>query len=368
MYSNVNKFNVLETGLFVLFYTLPFLALSQTTFEKSIGFESEEWGHSVLQTADSGYIICGYTDQFQFKYDDVYLIKTDELGNIIWTKNYGSSALEQGYSIKPTSDGGHILAAERYSPMYETIRAYLVRTDNYGDTIWTRKFAGSGNANARCAIETSDGGYAFCGVNESIEDRSPYLVKLDEYGEIIWEKTFTGPLNEWSYDMEQTTDGGYIICGGSEVEQFYDDFLIIRTDESGETIWTRNFGEPGYDAAHSILKSDLDGNYYAGGESWNTKDTTRFDFYIVKLNDQGDAIWEKRYGGNGSDFFGSMEYVDDGGIIACGWTNNPAQGGGTISLFSESILMAHYFGRKHSEEQAMTWGNQFIQLLIMDLS
>jgi hypothetical protein len=292
--------------------------------------------------------MCGYSDYFQFKYEDVYLIKTDESGNTVWTKNYGNSTLERGYRINKTSDGGYIIAADRFSHMYNTIKAYLLKTDVNGDTLWTKLFSGLGNATARSAIETDDGGYVFCGNTGGPEGNDAYLVKMDNSGEMIWEKVYSGPRDDFAYDLKPTYDGGYILCGGTEIDPGYDDFLIIRTDASGDTVWTRHFGGPGYDAAYSIIQDEEEGNFYVGGESWNTSEPTHFDIFIIKLNNHGDTIWTKRYGGNSSDQIGSMDFTEDGGIIVCGSTTSFGEGGYDLYLFkidaSGTLLWSQTYG------------------------
>jgi hypothetical protein len=348
MYFKGFLFQTIIRKLLWIIILIPTFMLGQVTFEKAYGYSGEESGRSVLPTIDSGYIICGYTDYFQFKYEDVYLIKTDESGNIDWTKNYGNSTLEQGWEIRETTDGGYIIAAERYSPMYNTIKAYLLKTNLNGDTLWTKLFTGLGTASARCAIETNDGNYIFCGVTSSSNDRSAYMVKTDVSGEMIWEKAYAGPKDEWSYDMIQNTDGGYILCGGTEIDPGFDDFLIIRTDAFGDTVWTRHFGGAGYDAAYSIIQNEDEGNYYVGGLSWNTINQTNFDILILKLNSNGDTIWTKRFGGGSSDKIGSMDFTEDGGIIVCGSTTSFGEGGYDLYLFkidtSGTLLWSQTYG------------------------
>ena len=313
--------------LFIVATLVPAFGICQNTFEMVFGDVFDETGNAVLQTPDSGFILCGYSSSFPYKYEDVYIVRTDSTGHILWEKNYGSTRDERSYSINPTLNGGFIIAAEYFNETINKTRAYLLRIDENGDTLWTRKFAGNGTANAvaRDALETEDGGFILCGASHDGENRGIFILKTDAEGEALWSKIITTSTNDWSFDMKKTMDGGYIFCGGTETEPGYDDFFIVKTDANGDTIWTRHYGYAGYDAAYSIIQSD-EGEYYVTGNAWDVYEPNAFDILVIKLNEQGDSIWTRRYGGYDGEFAYSIDFTNDGNIVIGGRTRTFGSG------------------------------------------
>jgi hypothetical protein len=321
-YSNLRREILAGSCIFIfLVLLLPASLSCQVTFEKVYGHTWAECGYSVLQTADSGYIICGSSGSFPSKNDDVYIVKTDQSGNLLWNKNYGGSWNETGYSISKTSDGGYIISAEYFHPVENVVKSYLLRINSEGDTLWTKYYSEMGNNNARCALESYDGGIIFCGANLTLSSSDGFIMKTDASGETLWSKTYGAINDTWFYDMNQTADSGYIICGGIETAPGYDDFYIVKTDSSGDTLWTRHYGGPAYDAAYSVVENS-DGTYVVAGEYWNTVEPTYFDVMLIKLNHQGDTIWMKRYGGYQASMGHYLDHTSDGGYIVCGRTRS----------------------------------------------
>jgi len=109
-----------------------------TLWTRTYGGSSSDIGWSVQQTSDGGYIIAGYTESFGAGGYDVYLVKTNSSGNTLWTRTYGGTEGDYGYSVQQTSDGGYIIAGRTSSFGAGSYDVYLVRTDSYGDTLWTR--------------------------------------------------------------------------------------------------------------------------------------------------------------------------------------------------------------------------------------
>ncbi len=309
--------------LFIVATVLPCCGIGQNTFEIVFGDVFDETGYAVLQTPDSGFILCGYSSSYPYKYEDVYLVKTDSTGQILWEKNYGGNRDERAYSINPVSSGGFIISAEWFDEYIDKTRAYLLKVDENCDTLWTRKYAGDGNVNsiARDALETDDGGFMLCGASYDDEGRGIFLLKTDAEGEALWRKIIRINEDGWSCDMIKTRDGGYAICGGTEAAPGYNDFFIVKTDANGDTLWTRSYGYAGDDAAYSIIQSD-EGEYYVTGQAWNVfQPNNTFDILVIKLDEQGDSLWAKRYGEeSGGEFAYSMDFTDDGNIVIGGTT------------------------------------------------
>ena len=198
-------------------------------------------GSSVAQTSDGGYIISGMTYSFGVG-GDVYLVKTDAMGDTIWTRTYGGSDYDGGFSVAQTSDGGYIIAGYTRSFGAGEEDVYLVKTDSLGDTIWTRTYGGSDDDHGYSVAQTSDGGYIVAGYTESFGAGSwdVYLVKTDGLGDTIWTRTYGGSDWDEGYSVAQTSDGGYIVAGVYDYdwEAETGDVYLVKTDAVGDTIWT----------------------------------------------------------------------------------------------------------------------------------
>jgi hypothetical protein len=186
-------------------------------WQRTFGRNNYDWGSSVHQTLDGGYIIVGADESFESGDCDVYLIKTNPNGNIQWQKTFGGSSYDWGDSVQQTSDGGYIIAGNTASFGAGSTDVYLIKTDPNGDGQWEKTFGGSKAEYGRSVQQTSDGGYIIAGTAHSfgagLDDL--YLVKTDSNGNLQWEKTFGGSGNEFDGSVQRTSDGGYIVAGTS---------------------------------------------------------------------------------------------------------------------------------------------------------
>ncbi|KPL11642.1 hypothetical protein AMJ71_00005, partial [candidate division TA06 bacterium SM1_40] len=213
----------------LLVLCVPLMASGQITFERTYGGISSDGGYSVAQTVDGGYIVTGFTVPFPAANRDVYLIKTDEAGDTVWTRTYGGSDDEDGYFVAQTADGGYIIAGRTQSFGAGAYDMYLIKTDGVGDTAWTRTFGGPIEDEARSVAQTADGGYIVAGFTGSFGAgaRDVYLVKTDSSGDMVWTRTYGGSDDDYGSSVALTSDGGYIITGytGSFGAGEYDVYL-----------------------------------------------------------------------------------------------------------------------------------------------
>jgi len=146
---------------------------------RTYGGAHSDCGYSVRQSSDGGYVVVGSTDSFGAGTEDVYLIRTDPDGNTLWTRTYGGAGSDYGYSVEETSDGGYIIAGSYDSSGAVDYDVYLIKTDARGDTLWTRTYGGPGLDDGYAVQQTSDGGYIIAGCTGSFgEGYSVWLIKL----------------------------------------------------------------------------------------------------------------------------------------------------------------------------------------------
>jgi len=295
-------------------------------------------GSSVAQTSDGGYIISGMTYSFGVG-GDVYLVKTDAMGDTIWTRTYGGSDYDGGFSVAQTSDGGYIIAGYTRSFGAGEEDVYLVKTDSLGDTIWTRTYGGSDDDHGYSVAQTSDGGYIVAGYTESFGAGSwdVYLVKTDAVGDTIWTRTYGGSDWDEGYSVAQTSDGGYIVAGVYDYdwEAETGDVYLVKTDAVGDTIWTRTYGGSGSDAGFSVAQTS-DGGYIISGMTYSFG--AGGDVYLVKTDSVGDTIWTRIYGGSSMDWGNSVAQTSDGGYIVAGMTESFGAGSWDVYLVKTDSL------------------------------
>jgi len=195
-----------------------------------------DWGYSVQQTSDGGYIIAGITYSRGDGYGDVYLIKTDSNGNLQWSRTFGGSSTDWGESVYQTADGGYIVVGEANSFGVNGSDVYLIKTDPDGNLLWNRTFGGENYDWGESVQQTADGGYIIVGVtNSSGSGRNDvYIIKTDSNGNLQWSKTLGSSEDDVGFSVQQTDDGGYIIAGGTNSSKAGYDVWLIKLKSSSE--------------------------------------------------------------------------------------------------------------------------------------
>jgi len=212
--------------------------IPQMQFSQTYGGSGSDIANYVIQTSDGGYAIVGETDSYGAGYFDLWLVKTDAAGNIQWNKTFGDTHSDYAFCVIQTSDGGYMVAGFIWPTGAEgNTDAYLVKTDSLGNKEWDHTYGGSSFELAYCVIQTSNGGYVFTGVTGSYGAGSSdfWLVKIDASGNMEWDKTYGGAKPDQALHIIQTSDGGYAITGYEESfgAGWYDAWLI-KTDSAGE--------------------------------------------------------------------------------------------------------------------------------------
>jgi peptidoglycan/xylan/chitin deacetylase (PgdA/CDA1 family) len=293
-------------------------------WQKTFGGNGPDYGLSVQQTIDGGYIIAGYTYSFGAGHCDVYLIKTDSAGNEIWQKTFGGNGFDVGYSVQQTSDGGYIIAGDTTLYEWGPFCVYLIKTNSNGDEQWQKTFSSGSEVSEGLSVQqTADGGYIIAGGTYSFvepPDSDVYLIKSDSAGNLQWQKTFGGSgSSHYGQSVQQTTDDGYIIVGetfSSATDNI--DVYLIKTDSTGNEIWQKTFDRDYRDYGSSVQQT-LDGGYIITGYTYSFG-TGYCDVYLIKTDSAGNEIWQKTFSRNGGDSGTSVRQTADGGYIITGST------------------------------------------------
>ncbi len=270
---------------------------------------------------------------------------------IEWDKTYGGSNYETFSSIQQTADGGLIIggysnsniSGEKSEDSDGDLDYWVIKLDALGNKEWDKTIGGNYADYLTSVQQTADGGYILGGMSysgisgdktqPSRGDADYWIVKLDEAGNIEWDKTFGGADLDWLISVKQTTDGGYILGGSSysnisgektENARGSDDYWVVKVDASGNKEWDRTFGGSSVEFMRAIVQT-ADGGYMLGGETSSPIGGDRSealvgasDYWIVKLDKNGNKVWDKTYGGSDTEWLFDMQNTSDGGIIVGG--------------------------------------------------
>jgi hypothetical protein len=308
---------ILSISIVLLTVQKVFPQPPEIAWDRTYGGDSNDVAYSVQQTIDGGYVFGGYTGSFGHGNKDSYLVKTNSLGDTLWTHQYGGIADDESYCVQQTLDGGYVLFGNTLS-FGDGI--YLVKTDNQGDTLWTRTYRGTYIVSASSGQQITDTGYIIAGYvrSSSTALREMYLMKTDSTGDTLWTHSYGGSDHRGAYDVHQTVDGGYIVVG---CNPFYGaieiDIYLVKTDSLGDTLWTRTFGGPGEEYALSVQQTG-DGGYIIAG----TVEYTVADILVIKTDSMGDTLWTRTYGGPIGETASSIRQTHDGGYIIAGMTSS----------------------------------------------
>lgn len=332
-------------------------------WSKNFGGTSEDRAYDVQQTADGGYIVVGASGSNNGDVNDhigdagpsdCWVIKVDANGNIQWKKSYGSIFGDYGNSVILTNDGNYLIVGGSYylsdhhgTP--STPDGWILKIDPSGNIIWSKSLGGTFSDSFASGKQTPDGGYILVASSYSNDgdvgighhgttySSDIWVVKTDGSGNIQWQKSFGGADNEIPTSIELTPDGGFVIAGessssdgdvsghfGAPTIYPYPDYWIVKLDGLGNIQWEKSFGGNSYDYA-TLAKPTSDGGYLVAGHTASTDGQVlerfgsifNYDYWILKLNNLGDIVWQKTLGGENYDYATDI-YPNNNGYIVAG--------------------------------------------------
>lgn len=290
-------------------------------WDKTFGGTNDDCSYYVQQTNDNGYIIIGWTESYSY-YRNIWMIKTDSNGNKIWEKTFGSTNFSMGLAVQQTADGGYILVGQILSDI-SFMDVLLVKTDGNGNEEWNRTFGGIEDEQGFSVQQTIDGGYIITGQTMSFGTgaQDVWLIKTDNNGIELWNKTFGGQNHDYSFGLsvKQTSDDGYIIVG--DTLSFLTgsvDVWLIKTDSNGDKQWDQIFGGTSTDEGNSVQQT-TDGGYIIGGNTWSFG-IGGINVWLIKTDSYGNKLWDRTFGLLG--YCRSVQQTTDGGYIIAGYTES----------------------------------------------
>ncbi len=341
---------------------LPSTEIPTIAWDHDFGTTAVDNAQIMIEAHDGGFILGAYTNigingdktQISRGNDDYWIIKTDSNGVKEWDFRFGGTASDKLTSIIKTSDGAYLLGGSSASGISgdktESSRGntdyWVIKINNAGTKIWDKRFGGSAADDLNDLLETTDGNYLLAGTSSSgiTGDKSQatrggadyWLVKINTSGTKLWDKRFGGTSSDQLYSVVNASDGGYILAGNSlsglngdksQTSRGGFDYWILKTDESGTKIWDKRFGGTQADICQSITTTPED-DYLIAGESLSsaTGDVSgsshgSYDYWMVKINTSGTLLWNNLFGTNSSEDATDAIILGDNNYMITGATS-----------------------------------------------
>lgn len=306
-------------------YLLKLDSMGQIKFEKAIGNHDNEVGRSVVQLLDSSFVTVGYTNSIGFGGYDVYLIKTDKAGNVLWQKTIGGADWDFAYSLQQTTDGGFIIGGTTYSSGYGNADGYVIKTDALGNVTWSKTFGGVNDDEFKSVIQTADGGYALTGYTKSyndIDSGDVWVFKLDLNGDSLWSKYYGGSKEDFGNEIiESTITGEFFVAGASaSIGVGLLDGYVFRINNTGNFI---NYGSDGTATGNeeftSVQFSSRSPNIVALGEK-EIFPAYNLQFKIIEIISVISYVNATEYGSTSDDEIFKIIPTKDRGYAGVGYT------------------------------------------------
>ncbi len=288
-------------------------------YENGAGDEQTPY---LLPTQDGGFILSGDNKNSSAGNQDIYLLKVDSSGNVQWAKNYGGSQWDAGAHILRASDGGYILTGFVESFGAGSLDVLLMKIDNTGNLQWAKAYGGPAYDYGNAISVTSDGGYLIAARTESFippagNNSGFWLIKTDSSGNLLWSKIFDAVSNDVGAYIEKTSDGGYIVpmytfsFGGGI------DAGMMKLDSAGNQMWTKIVNDVSTNELLYSAHETSDGGFIFGG--YRTDASFIYsDMFMLKTNSAGILQWAKLYGDDSYEEGWNVFETRDGGFMLLG--------------------------------------------------
>ena len=313
-------------------------------FSKTYGGNASDMFTSMAPVSSGGYITGGYTVSSGAGDNDFLITRLSASLDVVWSKTYGSTGNDQCNAVKQTADGGFILVGETNSFGAEGFDIYVIKTNADGNVIWQNIYKATGDQYGNSVVQDLDGNLFITGYsNENPSSTNDVLVlKLASDGSVLWQKLYGGPLNDYAYKIIRTSDGGFLTAGSTfSFSAAAGDIYLLKLKSDGTFDWSNTYGSAGFEQANDVIEcsgsSDLMVAGYTTSFGLSTGDAILFKTDHLGVVYNTTEQWPRTIGSTmGHDEANSVIQQSDGSFCITGSFSQS----GTVS----NILFTHYFG------------------------
>ena len=319
-------------------------------WEKSYGGSGADRLLDVQQVAAGGFILSGGTwsgpsgikSSPNFGKEDIWIVRVDDTGNILWEKTFGSADFEWAIKAIPTADGGFLIAGNNTSGNFGLWDYIVMKLDAAGNQLWIQYYGGTGYDILKDMLQTPDGNFLLSGISNSPADGNKtapqygsydhWLLCIQPDGAPLWDKTYGSASSEEGGKLLALIDGNYLITGDDNIGTAG---TIRKIDPQGNLLWTRSCGPGLFKTASQAANGDI----YVAGESNDDgmrgcKTTPLMgaitDYWITVFDAAGNKIGDMDYGGTAEDYMITDIKVVDRDVWVMGQTSSGISGNKTV--------------------------------------
>ena len=344
------------------FWIQKFSADNTLEWQKTFGGSEDDSAASIIQTKDGGFAVLGYSKSSDTDVSvnagskDFWLIKLSNSGNLLWEKTFGFSGADYGTTLLEAKDGGFLITGvldvsgsngEGNSKSTATKHAggdyWAIKTDGSGNLQWRKFFGGSLSELPLGVVETRNNNFIIVGSSDSddfnIENNKGsydfWMIKIAFTGALLLEKSFGGSAIDEARAIAATNDGNFIVVGdtrSSDVDVSLNngaaDIWILKISAEGDLIWEKTIGGSSFDVARAIYKTQDNGFLIAGSSRSldnGFENKGQNDALILKIDENGNLLWQKTAGGSEIDFLYDVVELNNKLIIAVGESSSSDQ-------------------------------------------
>lgn len=284
----------------------------------TLGGASTDWIDNFEPTPDGGFILGAYTQNFGTSGGDGWLIKLNAGLQTQWEIAYGMAGYEEFLTVLPTADGGYLAAGTTNSVGAGSDDLWLLKVDSSGAVQWQKAMGGSNSESyawPRCAARTTDNRYAVMASASSFGagDSDIWVIMLQQDGTVDWQKTYGGTVYETPYAIAATSDGGVIVAATTYIPATQTDMYLLKLDSTGAIQWEKAYGSSSTETPQSVVEVP-GGGYLVSGVTYSYG--TGGEAIVLRLDNNGNVIWEYSYGGSQVDNPYSIVPLADGSLIS----------------------------------------------------
>lgn len=273
----------------------------------TLSTSSMDIGRAIGATSAGHYILAGSTESYGQGLKDIYVAKINGAGDTLWSTVVGGQGEDSGESIAIHSDDGAFISGYTESVGPTGTDIFVMRLDASGALLWSRTYGSGGTDRSFSVIATNDGGCAVAGVTGG----ASVVLKFDMLGVIQWVTTLAGS-NPIAYALVQDPNGNYLVTG-----TYVTGVLLSKLDSLGNELWRRTINPGGAEDECQSIIATYDGGYALGGytKSYGQGD---WDMYVIKLDPSGAVEWGTTVGTSGEDYVESIVQDPDSGFTIAG--------------------------------------------------